>query len=168
MGDRNDRRNHQSIDRFAESRCPANHIGFEVRQESPDPTEAAKSLNVESLLEGTYQRSSDVIRVTVQLIDGRTGNTRWSQRYDLHSADILSFEDQIATKVVEGLQIQISPTEQKAIEQPVTTSVDAYNDYLQARFYLNEYLTHSRLDSLEAGERLLLHAISLDKNFADA
>ena len=137
-------------------------------KEAPEPAEAAKALNVESVLEGTYQRSSDVIRVTVQLIDGRTGNTKWSQRYDLHSADILSFEDQIASKVVEGLQIEISPTEQKAIEQPVTTNVDAYNDYLQARFYLNEYLTHSRLDSLEQGERLLLHAISLDKNFADA
>ncbi|MGA9509388.1 MAG: protein kinase [Candidatus Sulfotelmatobacter sp.] len=137
-------------------------------KEAPEPAEAAKALNVESILEGTYQRTSDVIRVTVQLIDGRTGNTKWSQRYDLHSADILSFEDQIATKVVEGLRIEISPTEQKAIEQPVTTSVDAYNDYLQARFYLNEYLTQSRLESLEQGERLLLHAISLDKDFADA
>jgi serine/threonine protein kinase/Flp pilus assembly protein TadD len=137
-------------------------------KETPEPTEAAKALNVQSILEGTYQRSADVIRVTVQLIDGRTGTTRWSQRYDLHSADILSFEDQIATKVVEGLQIEVSPTEQKAIQQPVTTSVDAYNDYLQARFYFNEYLVYSRLDSLEKGERLLLHAISLDKNFADA
>jgi len=137
-------------------------------KEAPEPAEAAKALNVESVLEGTYQRSSDVIRVTVQLIDGRTGNTKWSQRYDLHSADILSFEDQIATKVVEGLKIEISPTEQKSMEQPVTTSVEAYNDYLQARFYSNEYLMYSRLDSLENGKRLLLHAISLDKNFADA
>ncbi|HWW15312.1 MAG TPA: protein kinase [Candidatus Dormibacteraeota bacterium] len=137
-------------------------------KEAPEPAEAAKALNVESILEGTYQRSSDVIRVTVQLIDGRTGNTRWSQRYDLRSADLLSFEDQIATKVVEGLKIEISPSEQKAIQQPVTASVDAYNDYLQARFYMSEYLMHSRVESLENGQRLLLHAISLDKNFADA
>jgi serine/threonine protein kinase len=137
-------------------------------KDAPEPAEAARALNVESVLEGTYQRSSDVIRVTVQLIDGHTGNTKWSQRYDLRSADILSFEDQIATKVVEGLQIEISPSEQKAIDQPVTTSVDAYNDYLQARFYLNEYLTHSGLDSLQQGQRLLLNASSLDKNFADA
>jgi serine/threonine protein kinase/cytochrome c-type biogenesis protein CcmH/NrfG len=137
-------------------------------KDAPEPVEAAKALNVESVLEGTYQRSSDVIRVSVQLIDGRSGNTKWSERYDLRSADILTFEDQIATKVVEGLQIEISPSEQKAIEQPVTTSVDAYNDYLQARFYLNEYLTHSGLDSLQQGERLLLHATSLDQNFSDA
>jgi serine/threonine protein kinase/Flp pilus assembly protein TadD len=137
-------------------------------KETPDPAEAARALNVESILEGTYQRSSDVIRVTVQLIDGRTGNTKWSQRYDLHSADILSFEDQIATKVVEGLKIEISPTEQKSIQQLATTNVDAYNDYLQARFYLNEYLVTSRLESIEKGKTLLARAVSLDKNFAEA
>jgi eukaryotic-like serine/threonine-protein kinase len=137
-------------------------------KETPEPVEAAKALSVESVLEGTYQRSAGVVRVTVQLIDGRTGTTKWSQRYDLKSADILSFEDEVATKVVEGLQIEVSPTEQKSIQQPVTTSVDAYNDYLQARFYQNEYLAYSRLDSMEKGERLLEHAISLDKNFVDA
>ena len=137
-------------------------------REAPEPAEVAKALNVESVLEGTYQHSSDVIRVTVQLIDGHTGNTKWSQRYDLHSVDLLTFEDQIATKVVEGLKIEISPTEQKSIEQPVTTSVDAYNDYLQARFNMNEYMTYSHLESLQNGQHLLLHAISLDKNFGDA
>ena len=137
-------------------------------KETPDATEIAKTLDVENILEGTYQRSSNVIRVTVQLIDGRSGNTKWSQRYDLKSADVLSFEDEIAGKVVEGLQIQITPTEQKSIQQPITASVEAYNDYLQGRFYLNEYFVNARLDSLENGERVLLHALSLDKDFAEA
>jgi serine/threonine protein kinase/tetratricopeptide (TPR) repeat protein len=136
--------------------------------ESPDPVIAARTLGVESVVEGTYQRAAGVTRVTVQLIDGKTGTTKWSQRYDLKSADILSFEDEVAGKVVEGLQVQISPTEQKAIQQPATADVDAYNDYLQARASMNEYLMYSKLDSLEKGERLLLHATSLDTNFADA
>jgi eukaryotic-like serine/threonine-protein kinase len=135
---------------------------------TPEPTEVAKVLNVESVLEGTYQRSAGVIRVTVQLIDGQTGVAKWSQRYDLHSADILTFEDQVATKVVDGLQIQISPAEQKSMQQQVTTNVDAYNDYLQARFYLNQYLATSRLDALENGRRAAQQAIALDENFADA
>jgi serine/threonine protein kinase/tetratricopeptide (TPR) repeat protein len=137
-------------------------------KETPEPVEVAKALGVESVLEGTYQRAAGTIRVTVQLIDGRTGTTKWSQRYDLRSGDILSFEDQVATKVVEGLRVEISPTERTSIEQPVTANVDAYNDYLQARFYENEYFVHSRLDSIEQGKRLLSQAISLDKNFADA
>ncbi len=137
-------------------------------KETPEPTEVAKTLAVESVLEGTYQRAGGTIRVTVQLIDGNTGNTKWSQRYDLRSANILSFEDQVATKVVEGLRVETSPMEQKSIQQPATASVDAYNDYLQARFYENEYLVHSRLESIAQGKSLLAHAISLDKNFADA
>jgi serine/threonine protein kinase/Flp pilus assembly protein TadD len=137
-------------------------------KEPPEPVEAAKSLGVESVLEGTYQRSSNVIRVTVQLIDGKSGSIKWSQRYDLHSADVLSFEDEIAGKVVNGLQIQISPTEQRSIQQPVTSNVEAYNNYLQARFYLNEYLMYSKRESLENGKRLLTQAISLDSSFGDA
>jgi serine/threonine protein kinase/Flp pilus assembly protein TadD len=136
--------------------------------ETPEPTDVAKTLRVDSVLEGTYQRAAGTIRVTVQLIDGHTGSTKWAERYDLHSADILSFEDQVATKVVEGLRVEISPTERKSIEQPATANLDAYNDYLQARYYLNEYFVDSRLDSIEQGKRLLLHAISLDKSFADA
>lgn len=137
-------------------------------KETPDPTDAAKALAVESVLEGTYQRSAGVIRVTVQLIDGHTGTTKWSQRYDLRSADILTFEDQVASKVVEGLQVQLTPTEQQAIAQPATANVDAYNDYLQGRFYLNEYMVNSRLETIEKGEKLILQATSLDRNFADA
>ena len=136
--------------------------------ETDEATEAAKALSVDTVLEGTYQRSANVIRVTVQLIDGRSGATKWSQRYDLESADILSFEDEVASKVVEGLQVQTSPTEQRAIQQRATTNVEAYNDYLQARFHFSEYLVYSRLDSLQSGERLLLHAIFLDHNFAEA
>ena len=124
-------------------------------KESPEPVEVAKAMGVQNVLEGTYQRAAGVTRVTVQLIDGRTGTTKWSQRYDLKSTDVLSFEDEVAGKVVEGLRIQISPTEQKAIQQPATANAEAYNDYLQARVYLNDYLVYSRLDSLENGERLL-------------
>jgi eukaryotic-like serine/threonine-protein kinase len=137
-------------------------------KESPEPVEAAKALGVESILEGTYQRSAGVIRVSVQLIDGQTGTTKWSQRYDLHSGNILTFEDEIATKVVEGLKVEVSASEQKAIGQMPTTNVEAYNDYLQARFYFNEYLVYSRLESLKKAREFAVRATALDPNFADA
>ena len=137
-------------------------------KEAPEPVEVAKALGVESILEGTYQRSAGVVRVTVQLIDGQTGTTKWSERYDLRSADILSFEDQVATKVVEGLKVEISPAEQKAIEQRPTTNVEAYNEYLAARSFFNQYLVESRFDLLHKGQKAALHATELDPNFADA
>ncbi len=137
-------------------------------KETPEAGEAAKTLGVKSVLEGTYQRSANTIRVSVQLIDGSSGNTKWSQRYDLKSVDILSFEDEVASRVVEGLKIQISPSEQESIQRHATANVDAYNDYLQARFFVNEYFLDSQLETLKKGQQALKHAISLDQDFADA
>jgi eukaryotic-like serine/threonine-protein kinase len=137
-------------------------------KEPGDPTVVAKELMVDSVLEGTYQRAAGITRVTVQLIDGKTGTAKWSQRYDLKNADILTFEDEVASKVVDGLQVQVSPDEHKSMMQPTTSNVDAYNDYLQARFYMNEYLVHAKVESLEKGQALLHHAVGLDPNFADA
>ena len=137
-------------------------------KDAPEPVEVAKALAVQSVLEGTYQQSAHVTRVTVQLIDGATGTTKWAQKYDLKSSDMLSFEDEVASKVVEGLRIQVSPSEQKSMQQSATTNADAYNEYLQARFYLNQYFVDSKLQSIENGQRALQHAISLDPSFADA
>jgi hypothetical protein len=149
LGNRHYGRDHQPLDLVANLAVRPTISVLKYAKETPEPVEVAKSLGVDSVLEGTYQRAARTIRVTVELIDGNTGNTKWSQQYDLKSADVLSFEDQVATKVVEGLRVEISPTERKALEQPATANVEAYNDYLQARFYLNEYLVHSSLDSIE-------------------
>jgi tetratricopeptide (TPR) repeat protein len=123
---------------------------------------------VESVLEGIYQRSSDVIRVTVQLIDGRTGTLKWSQRYDLHSADILTFEDQVAAKVVEGLQIEISPREQESIqeaEEELRRLVAKNPDQFKALAYFGSVLYYE--GKLDEAKTNLDRAVLLARNSGD-
>ena len=81
-------------------------------QDSADPIKAAQELGVDSVLDGTYQRLGDVMRVSVQLIDRQNQSARWAQRYDLQASDMLKFQDDIAQKVVEGLRVQMSGEEQ--------------------------------------------------------
>jgi eukaryotic-like serine/threonine-protein kinase len=132
-----------------------------------DPAKAAQELNVESVLDGTYQRSSGVVRVSVQLIDRQNQSTRWAQQYDLRGTDMLKFQDEIAKKVVEGLQVQVSGAEHAAMATPLTSSPEAYNLYLQARFYRNEYFMKSKADSLHRGQELAQEAVQKDPSFAD-
>jgi eukaryotic-like serine/threonine-protein kinase len=133
-----------------------------------DPMKAAQELQVESVLDGTYQTVAGNVRVSVQLINAHDGSTRWAQRYDLHSSDMFKFEDELATRVVDGMSVQVSGAEQNSLQQPLTGSPEAYNDYLQARFYRNEYFMHSRRESLREGSRVLQRALKVDPNFADA
>lgn len=133
-----------------------------------DPVKAAQDLGVDSVLDGTYQRGGDVVRVSVQLIDRQTQSARWANHYDLRGNDMLKFQDEIAQKVVDGLQVQVSGAEREAMATPPTSSPDAYNLYLQARFYRNEYFMKSNLDAIHRAQQLSEQAIQKDPKFADA
>ena len=132
-----------------------------------DPVQVAQEMGVESVLDGTYQRAPGVIRVSVQLISRKDQATRWAQRYDLHGADMLKFQDEVAEKVVDGLSVEVSGEEQSAMRAPTTSSPEAYNLYLQARFYLNEYYMHAKLDSLHNGQTVAQQAVDKDPSFAE-
>ena len=137
-------------------------------KEPADPGKAAQELGVDSILDGTYQRVAGVMRVSVQLVDRQNSAMRWAEHYDLRADDMLKFQDEVAQKVVEGLRVQVSGKEQESLAVKPTTSPEAYNLYLQARFYMNEYYMRTSLESLHQGQRALEQAIALDPNFADA
>jgi TolB-like protein/tRNA A-37 threonylcarbamoyl transferase component Bud32/cytochrome c-type biogenesis protein CcmH/NrfG len=131
-----------------------------------DPNQAARELQVDSVLAGNYQIIGNVVRVSVQLIDH--GATRWGSRYDLRSPDMLKFQDEVAQKVVEGLSVQLSGAERERMQAPTTSSPEAYNLVVQARAYLNEYFLNSRAESLQEGRRLTQQAVAKDPSFAEA
>ncbi|MBI4481872.1 MAG: protein kinase [Acidobacteria bacterium] len=137
-------------------------------KELPDPVRAAQELEVESVLDGTFQRAGDVVRVSVQLVNREDRATRWAARYDLRAVDMLKFQDEVAQKVVEGLSVRVSEAEQESLTAPMTGSPEAYDLYVQARFYLNEYWVRSGRESLRRGERLLEQAVGQDRRFSQA
>jgi len=137
-------------------------------KEPADPAKAAAELAVDSVLDGTYQRVAGVMRVSVQLVDRQNSAMRWAEHYDLRADDMLKFQDEVAQKVVEGLRVQVSGKEQESLAVKPTTSPEAYNLYLQARFYKNEYFMRTSSESLHQGQRALQQAIKLDPSFADA
>jgi DNA-binding winged helix-turn-helix (wHTH) protein/TolB-like protein/Flp pilus assembly protein TadD len=134
---------------------------------SVDPAQAAQELGVESVLDGTYQRAGDRIRISVQLIE-RNQSTRWAEHYDLRTNDLLSFQDEVAQKVVDGLRVEVSGEERNLLASRSTSSPEAYDLYLQGRVYKNDYFTRTQLDSLRRGEEVLRRAVTIDPSFSDA
>jgi eukaryotic-like serine/threonine-protein kinase len=133
-----------------------------------DLVQMAHELRAESVLTGTFQRVGEVTRVSVQLVDAQSGNTRWAGRYDLRANDMLKFQDEIAEKVVAGLKVQVSNSEQQLLTAPMTSSPEAYNLYLESRYYSSDYETGARPESLRRWEFLLQQAVEKDPKFAQA
>jgi TolB-like protein/Tfp pilus assembly protein PilF/predicted Ser/Thr protein kinase len=144
---------------------PTNSV-LKYAKGADDPTQAAKELEVNSVLAGTYQRVGGVMRVSVQLIDH--GAARWGSRYDLQGQDLLRFEDDLAQKVVEGLSVQLSGSEQQSLKTSSTHSEEAYNLLLQGRAHFADYFINSQIESLHNAQRKAQSAAEKDPMFVDA
>src|SRR5438105_555693 len=98
--------------------------------------EIGQQLGVAHVVEGSVQRAANKVRVIAQLIDARTDAHLWAQTYDRDLADVFAIQSEIAKAIADQLQAKLSPNEKKAIEQPPTTDLAAFDLYSRAKSLL--------------------------------
>jgi TolB-like protein/Tfp pilus assembly protein PilF len=131
--------------------------------------EIARQLGVTHLLEGAVQRSGGKVRVTAQLIDARTDAHVWAQTYDRDLADVFAIQSEIAKAIAEQLQAKLSPNEKKAIEQPPTTDIVAFELYSRAKtILLTRVQNVTNEQEVRQAVDLLDQAVKRDPSFFDA
>jgi serine/threonine-protein kinase len=131
--------------------------------------EIAQQLGVANVVEGSVQRSGNRVRVNAQLIDARNDAHLWAQTYDRDLADVFAIQSEIAKAIADQLQAKLSPNEKKAIEQPPTTDLAAFDLYSRAKslFLTASFSATGDPDLLKAIE-LLDQAVKRDPSFFDA
>jgi adenylate cyclase len=113
----------------------ARNTAFTFKGTAVDIPTVARKLGVSHVVEGSVRKAGGRVRITAQLIDGRTGDHLWAERYDRDLTDIFAIQDEISKAIVAALKLKLLPEEKKAIEQRGTTSAEAYQLYLMARNY---------------------------------
>jgi TolB-like protein/Tfp pilus assembly protein PilF len=125
-----------------------------------DATSIASKLDVAYLLEGSVQRSGNIIRVAANLTNGRTGFSEWSQQVERRLEDIFAFESEIAGTVSNALSVRM------ATDAPTpggTRNVHAYEAYLQGKALYNLAKDEATDRQAKADYEI---AIAADPNFA--
>jgi TolB-like protein/Tfp pilus assembly protein PilF len=131
--------------------------------------EVGQELGVAHLLEGSVQRAANRVRVNAQLIDARTDAHLWAQTYDRDLADVFAIQSEIAKAIAEQLQAKLSPNEKKAIEQPPTTDLAAFDLYSRAKsILLTASFSVTADPDLRKAIELLDEAVKRDPSFFDA
>ena len=127
--------------------------------------EIGQQLSVGRVVEGSVQRAGSRVRVTAQLIDARSHTHLWAQTYDRDLADVFAIQSEIAKAIADQLQARLSPNEKKAIEQPPTFDIVAFDLYSRART-LSLTSFSSRLEPiLRQAVDLLNQAVARDPSF---
>ncbi len=131
---------------------------FAFKGKDEDLRVIGNALGVTTVLEGSVRKSGDRVRITAQLIDVSDGTHIWSDTYNRTLNDIFAVQDDVAAAIIDALQIHVgtNPTRGRPTENTA-----AYALFLKARASLNTY-------EFQGTEEILLQAIELDPNFAEA
>ena len=124
--------------------------------------EIAQQLGVANILEGSVQREPDEVRVNVQLIKAATDAHLWAEIYDRKMTDLFAVESDIAKTIADTLQAKLTGSEKTAIAARPTENPEAYQLYLQGRFFWNKRTAPDLRKSIE----LFNQAIAKDPHYA--
>jgi len=126
--------------------------------------EIARQLGVANILEGSVQKSGDVVRVNVQLIKAANDSHLWADTFDRKLTDIFSVESDVAKAIADQLRVHLSGREEQVISAKPTDNPEAYDAYLRGLAYSLK-TQRTPANSLGA-QKYLREAVQLDPKFA--
>lgn len=132
-----------------------------------DAKNASEKLQVDGILEGQFLAAGDLVRVTLQLTDSRTGYAVWSDSVNGRRDDLLKLIDDVSARTVAGLNERIGLHQQApqvTRSQPRSSNPKAYEQYLRARALNGSFEPKHYAEQIAA----LKQAIALDPQFAAA
>ncbi len=122
----------------------------------------ARELNVGAVVEGSFERSGDRIRIRVQLIKASTDQHLWADEYDRKLSDALGLEADVAQDIARHIQTELTPQQESTLARNRTLNPEAFQDYLQGRHYWALRTRESLIKAVEYFNR----AIQEDPNDA--
>ncbi len=143
-------------------RVIARTSSFSFKGQNADVQAIAQRLAVTHVLEGSVRKSGERVRITAQLIDGRTSAHLWSETYDRDVRDVFGVQTQIASAVADSLKITLRSGDSP--RRAETSSTQAYERYLQGRHLFNR---RSGSDLLSAKTQFE-EAVRIDPGYARA
>jgi TolB-like protein len=86
-----------------------------------NPHDIGQQLGAAHLVEGSVRHAENRVRVHVQLIDAEKDRTIWAETYDQDLSDLFAVEREIAERIADQLEANLSSSEKAAIEEEPAT-----------------------------------------------
>jgi len=137
---------------------------FAFKGKNMDLKVIGEQLNVSYILEGSVRKSGNKLRITAQLIKVEDGFHLYSEKFDRELEDIFDIQDEVSMAILNAVKIKLLSSEKNAVLKKYTDNVEAYQLYLQGRFYYNKFTQDAVMKAIEYFDR----SIAMDPNYAIA
>ena len=143
-------------------RLVSRQSAMRYRSSQKSMRDIARELGVDALIEGSVSRVAGRIRLTVQLVDGRTDDHLWAHSYDRDLGNVLSLQGEVARAVAEAVRVTVTERERGGLAKRRPVDPEAYDLYLRGLYFWGRRGEEGLLKSLDYYQR----AIARDPTFA--
>jgi eukaryotic-like serine/threonine-protein kinase len=124
--------------------------------------EIGRELGVDGVIEGSVRRVGDRVRITAQLIYAPSDTHLWAESYDRDLHDVLKLQGEVAQVIANEVNAKVTPQEQARLSGKRPIEPDAYQAYLQGRYYWNKRTE----EDIRKAIGYFQQAINKDPNYA--
>jgi adenylate cyclase len=126
------------LTRFRSLFVIARSSSFHYKNQSPRVQDVGRELGVEYAVEGSVRKAGDRVRVTAQLVEVKSGNHLWAERYDQDLEDLFAIQDELVREIVAAIPGQLDAAAiDRARRRPVE-NLSAYDCLLRGEWLLNQ------------------------------
>ncbi|MHC4484695.1 MAG: protein kinase domain-containing protein [Planctomycetota bacterium] len=126
--------------------------------------EIVKELGVDAVIEGSVLKAGNDVRVTAQLVDGRTDAHLWSDNYTGTLTNILALQSQVTLAIAREIEAALTPEEEVRITRTKSVNLDAYEAFLKGKFFYDKHTE----ESLKTAADYFKQAIEIEPDYAEA
>ncbi len=137
---------------------------FSFKDKNTTAQEIGRKLGVANLVEGSVRRSGKTVRIAARLSRAATGEQLWSESYTRDLKDVFAVQSEIAQTIVTQLRGKLGGAVAERVQATVrggTTNPEAYEQFLQGRYYVNRF----SIADFEKARTFLERACQLDPKF---
>jgi adenylate cyclase len=142
----------------------ARNSSFQYRDRAIDVKRVGRELGVQYVVEGSVRRAGSRVRINAQLIDAKTGNHLWAQRYDRSMEDIFAVQEEVAQSVAATVSGRVEAAGRDQAFRLSPSALQAYDLVLRAKALM---LTYTRIN-IEQSRICAENAVQLDPGNARA
>ena len=135
---------------------------FRYKSQSIDAEKIGNELGVDAVMSGRLTQRGDDLLISVDLIDIKNKKTIWGDQFQRKMSDLLATQSEITATIADKLQLRLSGNDTKGIAKQYTSNNEAYQLYLQGRYFWNK----RNSENLKKAAALLRAATDKDPNFA--
>ena len=127
-----------NLSQLAKLSVKARSSVFRYKGKDVEPQQVASDLKVQAVLNGRVNQRGDNLTISLDLVDGATGNQIWGDQYTRKMGDLAALQSEIARDVSQKLRSRLSGAEENRVVKNQTQNAEAYQLYLQGRYNWNK------------------------------